>query len=95
MRATISLLPLSGLLSRVPFTVEGRAIERERVPVGAVPNRVLRVLRDGAHSTHDADARSRSATPTGRSAVALVNEELARQWLDGLESGWCSPAGGR
>jgi putative ABC transport system permease protein len=28
----ITLLPLSGLLSRVPFTVEGRAIERERVP---------------------------------------------------------------
>ena len=29
----ITLLPLSGLLSRVPFTVEGRAIERERVPL--------------------------------------------------------------
>src|SRR5262249_41717898 len=29
----ISFLPLSGLSSRVPFTVEGRAIEHERVPV--------------------------------------------------------------
>src|SRR5262249_21222396 len=29
----ITLLPLSGLLSRVPFTVEGRAVEPERVPI--------------------------------------------------------------
>ena len=29
----VSLLPLSGLFTRVPFTVEGRAIERERVPI--------------------------------------------------------------
>src|SRR5262249_12715454 len=30
--AAISILPLSGVQSRVPFTVEGRSIERERVP---------------------------------------------------------------
>ena len=29
----VSLLPLSGLLSRVPFTVDGRPVERERVPL--------------------------------------------------------------
>src|SRR5262249_18547728 len=29
----VTLLPLSGLTSRVPFTVEGRPIERERVPL--------------------------------------------------------------
>jgi len=80
----ISLLPLSGLISRVPFTVEGRAIERERVPIAQFRTvspgyfEAARIpLRRGRTFT-DADTdRTR--------AVAVVNEELARQWLVGLE----------
>ena len=81
---TITLLPLSGLLSRVPFTVEGRAIERERVPVaqyrtvssGYFEAAGIPLKRGRTFSEHDTD-RTR--------AVAVVNEELARHWLDGLE----------
>ena len=45
----ISLLPLSGLLSRVPFTVEGRADRTRARAARAVPHGVVRVLRSGAH----------------------------------------------
>ena len=80
----ISLLPLSGLLSRVPFTVEGRAIERERVPLaqfrtvsaGYFEAARIPLKRGRTFSEGDTDATR---------AVAVVNEELARQWLDGLE----------
>ncbi len=82
--ATISLLPLSGLLSRVPFTVEGRAIERERVPVaqfrtvssGYFETARIPLMRGRTFSERDTDKTE---------AVALVNDELARQWLDGLD----------
>jgi len=80
----ITLLPLSGLLSRVPFTVEGRAIERERVPLaqfrtvssGYFETARIAVKRGRTFSERDTD-RTR--------AVAVVNEALASQWLDGLE----------
>jgi putative ABC transport system permease protein len=80
----ITLLPLSGLLSRVPFTVEGRAIERERVPLAQ-----FRTVSAGYFEAARIPVRrgrtfSESDAGTTR-AVAVVNEELARHWLDGLE----------
>lgn len=82
--AAISLVPLSGLLSRVPFTVEGRSIERERVPfaqyrtVSAGYFEAARIpLRRGRTFT-DADTG-------GTRAVAVVSEALAKEWLDGLD----------
>jgi predicted permease len=80
----ITLLPLSGLLARVPFTVEGKAIERERIPLaqfrtvspGYFEGMRIPLKRGRTFSELDTD-RTR--------AVAVVNEELARQWLQGLE----------
>jgi predicted permease len=82
--AAITLLPLGGLGSRVPFTVEGRAIERERVPIAqyrtVTPGyfEAVRIpLRRG---------RTFSQLDTEKTrAVAVVNEALAAQWLDGLD----------
>ena len=80
----ISLLPLSGLLSRVPFTVEGRAIERERVPLAQ-----FRTVSSGYFEAARIPlkrGRTFSERDTDRTrAVAVVNEALASQWLDGLE----------
>ena len=80
----ITLLPLSGLLSRVPFTVEGRAIERERVPLAQ-----FRTVSNGYFETARIalkHGRTFSERDTDRTrAVAVVNEALASQWLDGLE----------
>src|SRR5262249_52431232 len=80
----ISLLPLSGLLSRVPFTIEGRAIERERVPAAQ-----FRTVTPGYFAAAGIPLRrgrtfTESDTESTR-AVAVVNEELARRWLGGLE----------
>ena len=80
----VSLLPLSGLLWRVPFTVEGRAVERERVPLaqyrtvsaGYFEAARIPVKRGRAFSERDTD-RTR--------AMAVVNEELVSQWLPGLD----------
>jgi putative ABC transport system permease protein len=80
----ISLLPFSGLLSRVPFTVEGRPIERERVPAaqfrtvsaGYFEAAGIPIKRGRAFSAGDTEATR---------AVAVVNEELVRQWLDRVE----------
>jgi putative ABC transport system permease protein len=80
----ITLLPLSGLLSRVPFTVEGRAIERARVPLaqfrtvstGYFEAARIPLRRGRTFSERDTDKTR---------AVAVVNEELAARWLDGLE----------
>ncbi len=85
----VSLLPLSGLLWRVPFTVEGRAVERERVPlaqyrtVSAGYFEAARIPLKRGRTFSDSDtARTR--------AVAVVNEELAGQWLQGM-----APVGAR
>ena len=80
----ITLLPSSGLLSRVPFTVDGRAIERERVPLaqfrtvspGYFEAAGIALKRGRTFSERDTDKTR---------AVAVVNEELARHWLHGLE----------
>jgi putative ABC transport system permease protein len=75
---------LTGLLSRVPFTVEGRTVERERVPLAQ-----FRTVSPGyfeAARIPLTRGRTFSERDTERtSPVAVVNEELARQWLDGLE----------
>jgi putative ABC transport system permease protein len=80
----ITLLPLSGLSSRVPFTVEGRAVERERVPVAQ-----FRTVSSGYFEAARIPlkrGRTFSERDTDRTrAVAVVNEELASRWLDGLE----------
>jgi predicted permease len=80
----ISLLPLSGSLARVPFTVEGRPVERERVPVAQ-----FRIVSSGYFEAARIPVKrgrtfSERDTDTTR-PVAVVNEELARQWLGGLE----------
>jgi len=80
----ISLLPLSGLLSRVPFTVEGRPIDRERVPLAQFRTvtagyfEAMRIPLKRGRTFNDRD------TETTR-PVAVVNEQLARQWLNGVE----------
>ena len=80
----ITLLPLSGLLSRVPFTVEGRAIERERVPLAQFRTVSAGYFEAARIPLKRGRTFSERDTDTTR-AVAVVNEELARQWLDGLE----------
>ena len=82
--SAISLLPLSGLLSRVPFTVEGKAIEREHVPLaqfrtvsaGYFEAARIPVRRGRTFSDRDTD-RTR--------AVAVVSEELANAWLQDVD----------
>jgi predicted permease len=80
----ITLLPLSGLNSRVPFTVEGRAIERERVPIA-----LFRTVSPGYFEAARIPlkrGRTFSENDTEKTrAVAVVNEELAKHWLQGLE----------
>lgn len=80
----ISLPPMSGLISRVPFTVEGRPVEREHVPVAQ-----YRTVSSGYFETARialARGRTFSEQDTEQTrAVAIVNEALARRWLDGLE----------
>jgi putative ABC transport system permease protein len=82
--AAVSLLPLSGLTSRVPFIVEGQAVERERVPVAQF--RTVSVGYFEAARIPLKRGRTFSERDTDRTrAVAVVNEQLARQWLGGLE----------
>ena len=80
----ITLPPLAGLLSRVPFTVEGRAIERERVPLAQ-----FRIVVPGYFETLRIPVRrgrTFSAADTGQTRpVAVVNQALADRWLDGLD----------
>jgi hypothetical protein len=80
----ITLPPLSGLISRVPFAVEGRAVERERVPIAQ-----FRTVTAGYFETVRIPVkrgRTFSDRDTGAVApVAIVNETLAERWLSGLE----------
>ena len=80
----ITVAPLSGLTSRVPFTVEGRPVARERVPVAQFRTvstgyfEAARIpVRRGRTFTEDDTERTR--------AVAVVNETLAGRWLEGLD----------
>ena len=82
--AAISLLPLSGLLSRVPFTVEGRPIEPERVPFAQY--RTVSPTYFAAVGIPLNRGRIFLERDTGKSvAVAVVNQALADQWLRGLD----------
>jgi putative ABC transport system permease protein len=80
----INVLPLSGLTMRVPFTVEGRPVDHARVPVAQ-----FRTASPGYFEAARIPlkrGRTFSERDTGTTApVAIVNEALARQWLDGLE----------
>jgi putative ABC transport system permease protein len=80
----ITLPPLAGSFSRVPFTVEGRAIERERVPLAQ-----FRFVSPGYFETMRIPlkrGRAFSERDTGETRpVAIVNEALAKEWLQGLE----------
>jgi putative ABC transport system permease protein len=85
----VSLLPLSGLLARIPFTVDGRPMERARIPSAQ-----YRVVSPGYFETLripviHGRAFSEFDTDTTR-PVAIVNDELARQWLTGI-----NPVGAR
>src|SRR5262249_18263735 len=80
----ISLLPLSGLLSRVPFTVDGRPVERERVPYaqfrivppGYFEAAGIPLMRGRGFSERDSERTQ---------PVAIVNDALADRWLQGIE----------
>ena len=80
----VSMLPLSGLLSRVPFTVEGRPVERERVPLAQ-----YRMVAPGYFATARIPiVRGRAIAESdvaGSRPVAVVSESLARQWLSGMD----------
>jgi len=80
----ITILPLSGLSARVPFTVDGRTIERERVPIAQ-----FRTVTPGYFEAAGIPlkrGRTFDEQDTERTRpVAVVNGELARQWLEGLE----------
>jgi putative ABC transport system permease protein len=79
-QGAITLPPLSGALARIPFTVEGRAIERENVPmaqfrfvsVGYFEALRIPVKRGRTFSERDAQ----DTVP-----AAIVNEALAHRWL--------------
>jgi putative ABC transport system permease protein len=72
------------LFSRVPFTVDGRAIERARVPLAQ-----FRTVSSGYFETARIPlkrGRTFSEADTERTrAVAVVSEALASRWLDGME----------
>jgi putative ABC transport system permease protein len=80
----ITLLPLSGLISRAPFTVEARPVERERSPFAQYRTvttgyfEAARIPLKRGRTFSDLDTAETRA-------VAVVSEELAHRWLDGLE----------
>jgi len=80
----ITLPPLTALVSRVPFTVEGRPLEPERVPIAQ-----FRTVSAGYFETVRIPltrGRTFSDGDTERTrAVAIINEDLASRWLQGLE----------
>jgi predicted permease len=80
----VTLPPLVGLFSRVPFTVEGRVIERERVPLAQ-----FRTVSAGYFETLRIPlkrGRTFSERDTDRTQpAAIVNEALTERWLDGLD----------
>jgi putative ABC transport system permease protein len=80
----ITLLPMSGLLARVPFTVDGRPIERERIPYAQ-----YRTVTPGYFEAARIPlkrGRTFSESDTGDTrAVAVISEALAAQWLEGMD----------
>jgi hypothetical protein len=73
-----------GSLARVPFTVEGHAIEREHVPLaqfrfassGYFETLRIPLLRGRLFSDRDS---------AGTTPVAIVNQALAERWLDAID----------
>jgi putative ABC transport system permease protein len=80
----VSMLPLSGLLSRVPFTIDGRPIEPERTPLAQ-----FRMVTPGYFGTARIPVtRGRTIDEndvSGSRPVAVVSESLAREWLRGTD----------
>jgi len=83
-QGAINLPPLIGALSRIPFTVEGRVVEPEKVPmaqfrfVSAGYFEALRILVKRGRPFSERDSEHTSP-------VAVVNEALAERWLDGRD----------
>jgi len=79
-QGAITLPPLIGALARIPFTVEGRVIERENVPmaqfrfVSAGYFEALRIAVKRGRTFSERDSE-------GTAPVAVVNEALAARWL--------------
>jgi putative ABC transport system permease protein len=80
----ITLLPLSGLMARVPITVEGRPLDRSRVPVAQYRTVTPGYFEAARITLKRGRTFSEQDTEQTR-PVAVVSEQLARQWLDGLE----------
>ena len=83
-QGAITMPPLIGALARIPFTVEGRVIERENVPMAQ-----FRFVSAGYFETVGIPLK-RGRTFSERdsehtSPVAIVNEALAERWLDGRD----------
>jgi predicted permease len=80
----ITLMPLSGLAARVPFTVEGRPVPREQVPLAQ-----FRTVSAGyfeAARIPVTRGRSFSEADTERTRpVAVVSEALASRWFAGTD----------
>lgn len=80
-QGAITLPPLIGSLARIPFTVEGRMIEPEQVPmaqfrfVSAGYFEALRIPVTRGRTFSDRDTAHTSP-------VAVLNEALAKRWLD-------------
>ena len=80
----ISLLPLSGLVSRVPFTIDGRPLARDAIPVaqyrltspGFFRAAGIPIQRGRVFDDRDTGA----ARP-----VAVVNGAFAARWLSGID----------
>jgi putative ABC transport system permease protein len=83
-QGAITLPPLIGALARIPFTVEGRATEPEQVPMAQfrfVSAGYFETVRIPLRRGRTFAERDTAHTP----AIAIVNEALAGQWLDGRD----------
>jgi putative ABC transport system permease protein len=80
-QGAITLPPLIGALARIPFTVEGRVIEPENVPMAQ-----FRIVSAGYFEALRIPVKRGRAFSDGDTAhtspVTVVNEALAKRWLD-------------
>jgi predicted permease len=75
----VQMLPLSGLISRIPFTVVGRAFSKEQVPEAEyriVSPMYLKVMRIPLLAGREFSERDTARTPL----VCYINESLARRY---------------
>jgi putative ABC transport system permease protein len=80
----VTLVPLSGLISRAPFMAEARPVERERSPFAQYRTVTPGYFEAARIPLKRGRTFSEQDTESTRT-VAVVSEELARRWLDGLE----------